>query len=53
MLIIFYCENNLYGMLISIKCYMNIESIVIRVVFYGIEGILIDGYNLIEVYEIV
>ena len=51
--IIFYCENNLYGMSTSIKRHMNIESIATRAASYGIEGISIDGYNPIEVYETV
>ncbi len=51
--IIFYCENNLYGMSTSIKRHMNIENIATRAASYGIEGISIDGYNPIEVYETV
>lgn len=49
--VIFYCENNLYGMSVPISKSMNIESIAERASSYGIPGYSIDGNNAIEVYE--
>ena len=51
--VIYFCENNLYGMSMSAKRHMNIDSVAQRAAAYGIEGISIDGNNVIEVYETV
>lgn len=51
--IIYFCENNLYGMSMSTKRHMNIESVATRAVSYGIKGISIDGNNVLEVYKAV
>ncbi|MPW27283.1 pyruvate dehydrogenase [Alkalibaculum sp. M08DMB] len=49
--VIFYIENNLYGMSTSIDKHMNIKDIADRAKSYGIPGIVIDGNDAIEVYE--
>lgn len=49
--VIFYCENNLYGMSTSVKKSMNIENIADRAVSYGIQSFIVDGYDPIAVYE--
>jgi acetoin:2,6-dichlorophenolindophenol oxidoreductase subunit alpha len=49
--IIYLCENNLYGMSTPMKEAFNIERISDRKCAYGIEGITIDGNNIIEVYN--
>ena len=48
--VIFYCENNLYGMSVPQHKAMNIENIADRAISYGIPGYVIDGNNAIEVY---
>lgn len=47
------CENNQYGMSTSIKRSMNIDRVSKRAESYGIDGITIDGNNIIEVYNTV
>ncbi len=49
--VIFFCENNLYGMSTSIKRSMNIEDIAIRAKSYNIPSTTIDGNDAIEVYQ--
>ena len=49
--VIFYCENNLYGMSTHVKDSMNIENIADRAGAYGIDGHIIDGNNAVEVYS--
>jgi len=51
--IIFFCENNLYGMSMSAKRHMNIDRISDRAHAYGIQGISVDGNCVQEVYEAV
>ncbi|MFZ7121470.1 MAG: thiamine pyrophosphate-dependent dehydrogenase E1 component subunit alpha [Eubacteriaceae bacterium] len=51
--VIFYIENNLYGMSTPIEKHMNIKDIADRAKAYGIPGIVIDGNDAIEVYEAV
>ncbi len=48
--VIFFCENNLYGMSVSIDKHMNIKDIAKRADSYGIPGHIVDGNNAIEVY---
>lgn len=49
--VIFFCENNLYGMSGSVKEMTNIENIADRGAAYGIPGVIIDGNNIMEVVE--
>lgn len=51
--VIYLCENNVYGMSTSIKEAFNIEKISDRKNAYGIEGLTIDGNNLVEVLNAV
>ncbi|WP_462421293.1 thiamine pyrophosphate-dependent dehydrogenase E1 component subunit alpha [Salinicoccus sp. Marseille-QA3877] len=46
---VFFCENNLYGMSGSIKEMVNVEHIAERAKSYGIPGTTIDGNNVLEV----
>ncbi len=50
--IIFFCENNLYGMSGSIKEMTNIESIAVRGSSYGIPSETINGNNILEVIKV-
>ncbi len=49
--VIFYCENNLYGMSTPISKHMNIEDIAKRSSSYGIPGYIVDGNDAIAVYQ--
>lgn len=49
--IIFFCENNLYGMSGSIKEMTNIESIAVRGSSYGIPSETIDGNDILQVVK--
>jgi pyruvate dehydrogenase E1 component alpha subunit len=51
--VIFLCENNKYGMTMSVKKSINIENIAERAKGYGIPGIIIDGNDVEEVYNAV
>lgn len=49
--VIYFCENNQYGMSMSVKRAMNIEDISQRACAYGIPGVTVDGNDLIAVYD--
>jgi pyruvate dehydrogenase E1 component alpha subunit len=52
--LIFYCENNQYGMSTPIvNSTHNIERISDRKASYGITGVTIDGNNIVDVYNTV
>jgi len=49
--VIFVCENNLYAMGTRQSRVMNIENIADRAVAYGIPGAVVDGNDVLAVYE--
>lgn len=49
--VIFFCENNLYGMSGSIKEMTNIENIADRGTAYGIPSVTINGNDVLEVVK--
>ncbi|WP_342515178.1 thiamine pyrophosphate-dependent dehydrogenase E1 component subunit alpha [Sporosarcina sp. FSL K6-1522] len=49
--IVFFCENNLYGMSASIKEMTNIQNIADRGIAYGIPSETIDGNDVLEVVK--
>lgn len=51
--VIFFCENNLYGMSVPVTKSMNITDIADRAAAYGIKGQVIDGNDILEVYNTV
>lgn len=51
--VVFYCENNLYGMSTAQSRSMNIENIADRAIGYGIQSFVVDGYDAEAVYETV
>jgi len=51
--VIFLCENNMYGMSMSIKKAFAIEDIAKRAGSYGFPGEVVDGNDVLAVYEIV
>lgn len=50
--VIFFCENNQYGMSSRISEMINIEHVAERASSYGIPGVIADGNNLIEVINV-
>lgn len=51
--VIYFCENNVYGMSTPVKDSFNIEKISDRKTAYGIDGLTIDGNDVIEVFNTV
>jgi pyruvate dehydrogenase E1 component alpha subunit len=51
--IIYLCENNQYGMSMSVKRATNIENISQRACAYNIPGVTVDGNDVFAVYEAV
>ncbi|MEM3731237.1 MAG: pyruvate dehydrogenase (acetyl-transferring) E1 component subunit alpha [Candidatus Bathyarchaeia archaeon] len=49
--VIFVCENNLYAMGTRQSRVMNIENIADRALAYGISGVVVDGNDVLAVYE--
>jgi pyruvate dehydrogenase E1 component alpha subunit len=49
--VIFVCENNLYAMGTRQSRVMNIENVADRAVAYGIPGVVVDGNDVLAVYE--
>jgi acetoin:2,6-dichlorophenolindophenol oxidoreductase subunit alpha len=51
--VIFVCENNLYAISVSISKSTPIKDIAARSVSYGIPGVIVDGMDVLAVYEAV
>lgn len=49
--IIFFCENNVYGMSVPVSKSMNIKDIAERAKAYGIPGKVVDGNDVLAVYN--
>jgi pyruvate dehydrogenase E1 component alpha subunit len=49
--VIFVCENNLYAMGTRQSTVMAIENVADRAVAYGIPGVVVDGNDVLTVYE--
>ncbi len=49
--VVFVCENNLYGMGTYVSRVMLIKDIADRAVGYGIPGVVVDGNDVLAVYE--
>jgi pyruvate dehydrogenase E1 component alpha subunit len=49
--VVFVCENNLYGISTSQKKHQCITDIAIRATSYDMPGVVIDGNDVIKVYE--
>lgn len=48
---IFVCVNNQYAATTSVKIHMSIENVADRAVAYGFPGIVVDGNDVLKVYE--
>jgi len=51
--VIFLCENNQYGMSMSVKRATNVDNLADRAKAYGIQGKRVDGNDVFAVYEAV
>ena len=49
--VVFFCENNQYGMSGPVKDMINIENIADRSKAYGIPGVIVDGNDVLAVAE--
>lgn len=49
--VIFLCENNQYAISLNVKESTGCENIADRAVGYGIPGYILDGNNVVEVYD--
>lgn len=49
--VVFFIENNFYGISMPVEMHMNVEHIADRAAAYGIPGITIDGNNAVEVFN--
>jgi pyruvate dehydrogenase E1 component alpha subunit len=49
--LLFVCENNMYGMSMSVEKSMNISDIAVRAQSYGMPGQSVDGNDALAVYE--
>ncbi len=49
--VVYVCENNQYGMSMSVNKAFKIENISQRAASYGMPGVTVDGNDVLEVYE--
>lgn len=49
--VIFVCENNLYGISVSQEKHQAIKDIAVRAKAYAMEGCVVDGMDVVKVYE--
>lgn len=50
--IVYVIENNLYGISVDIRDVTNVENLADRAHGYGIPGVVVDGMDVIAVYEV-
>ena len=50
--VVFICDNNQYGMSMSVSRSMNIDDIATRAGSYGIPGYSVDGNDVLAVYQV-
>ncbi|MGL4207762.1 MAG: thiamine pyrophosphate-dependent dehydrogenase E1 component subunit alpha [Candidatus Adiutrix sp.] len=51
--VVFLCENNEYGVSVNINTVMNTPNIAVRAKAYDIPGVVVDGNDVLAVYETV
>jgi acetoin:2,6-dichlorophenolindophenol oxidoreductase subunit alpha len=49
--VVFVCENNLYGISVSVEKTSAVQDIALRAKAYGIEGVIVDGMDALAVYD--
>ena len=50
LLVVYVCENNLYGISVDIQKVTNTKDLAIRALAYDIPGVIINGSDVLEVY---
>ncbi len=50
--VIYFCENNQWGLSTRVETSTSVRDIAIRSIGYGIEGLIVDGNDLLEVYDL-
>jgi len=51
--VVYICENNQYGMSMSVKRALSVENVADRAVAYNMPGVVVDGNDVLAVYEAV
>lgn len=51
--VLFFCENNQYGLTVHVEDHLSVKDISIRAKSYGIPGLSIFGNDMVEVYHAV
>jgi len=49
--VVFVCENNLYGLTVSLEKSSSVKDIAVRAKGYNIPGVVVDGMDVLAVYE--
>ncbi|MFQ5996099.1 MAG: thiamine pyrophosphate-dependent dehydrogenase E1 component subunit alpha [Dehalococcoidales bacterium] len=49
--VVFICENNLWAVSVPTSCSLAVPNIADRAVGYGIPGVVVDGMDVVAVYE--
>lgn len=49
--VIFICENNLYQITVPFSYHSNVKDLAVRAQAYGIPGVVVDGNDVMAVYE--
>ena len=49
--VVFVCENNLYGISVSVKKSTSVEDIAVRAKGYNMPGVVVDGMDVLAVYR--
>ena len=47
--VIYICENNLYGMSVSVQRACSVENIAVRCVGYDMDGVIVEGQKVLDV----
>ena len=50
--VIYVCENNLYGVNTPVSAAVSVKDVVERSAAYGIPGVVVDGNDVLAVYEV-
>jgi len=51
--VVYVIENNLYGISVALERVTNVQDLSVRAQAYGMNGVTIDGNNVLKVYETV
>lgn len=51
--VIFFCENNRYAISVSVEKQVAIDNVADRAAGYGFPGVIVDGTDVLAVYEVV